>query len=84
MTTLEAIVAIVAALAWPAALVVSAWIVKRAAEAADRRIERELDDWEIGCTLWPFRFGDNPFRAERSEAQKAAAAKQAERLRAKS
>lgn len=35
----------------------------------------------VGCTLWPFRFGDNPFRAERSEAQKAAAAKQAERLK---
>jgi len=26
------------------------------------------------CALYPFRFGRNPFRAERSEAQKAAAA----------
>lgn len=31
------------------------------------------------CALHPFRFGKNPYRAERSEAQKAATAKLTER-----
>lgn len=35
----------------------------------------------IDCNLWPYRMGTNPFRAERSEAQKAAAVINAERLR---
>ena len=35
----------------------------------------------VDCDLWPYRMGTNPFRAERSEAQKAAAAEAANRLR---
>jgi hypothetical protein len=27
----------------------------------------------VDCSLWPYRMGTNPFRAERSDAQKAAA-----------
>ena len=34
----------------------------------------------IDCSLWPYRMGINPFRAERSEAQKAAANKAGRRL----
>ena len=35
----------------------------------------------VDCALWPYRIGSNPFRAERSEAQKAAATEAAKRLR---
>ena len=35
----------------------------------------------VDCNLWPYRMGTNPFRAERSEAQKLAAAEAAKRLR---
>lgn len=35
------------------------------------------------CSLYPFRFGNNPFRKERSEAQKEATRKAFEKLRAK-
>jgi hypothetical protein len=34
----------------------------------------------VDCALWPFRTGINPFRAERSEAQKAAALQAGQRL----
>jgi hypothetical protein len=34
----------------------------------------------IDCALWPYRLGINPFRAERSEAQKAAAIEAGRRL----
>jgi hypothetical protein len=34
----------------------------------------------VDCSLWPYRMGTNPFRAERSDAQKAAAAEAARRL----
>jgi hypothetical protein len=34
----------------------------------------------VDCALWPFRTGINPFRAERSEAQKAAALQAGRRL----
>ncbi len=33
------------------------------------------------CPLWPFRFGKNPYRAERSAAQKAAAMQSLEKMR---
>lgn len=35
----------------------------------------------VDCSLWPYRMGSNPFRAERTEAQKAASAAAADRLR---
>jgi len=34
----------------------------------------------VDCSLWPYRMGTNPFRAERSEAQKAAAIQAGKRL----
>jgi hypothetical protein len=34
----------------------------------------------VDCALWPYRTGSNPFRAERSEAQKAAALQAGQRL----
>ncbi|MBX2806150.1 MAG: hypothetical protein KTR19_09275 [Hyphomicrobiales bacterium] len=34
----------------------------------------------VDYSLWPYRMGTNPFRAERSDAQKAAAAEAARRL----
>jgi hypothetical protein len=34
----------------------------------------------VDCALWPYRTGTNPFRAERSDAQKAAAAQAGRRL----
>jgi hypothetical protein len=34
----------------------------------------------VNCSLWPYRMGSNPFRAERSDAQKAAAVEAAKRL----
>ena len=34
----------------------------------------------IDCSLWPYRLGTNPFPAERSEAQKAAASEAGRRL----
>ena len=34
----------------------------------------------VDCSLWPYRTGTNPFRAERSEAQKAAAIQAGRRL----
>ena len=36
----------------------------------------------VDCSLWPYRMGENPLRAERSEAQKAASLAAADRLRA--
>jgi hypothetical protein len=35
----------------------------------------------VDCALWPYRLGTNPFRAERSEAQKLASLAAAERLK---
>ena len=34
----------------------------------------------VDCSLWPYRMGTNPFRAERSEAQKAASVQAGRRL----
>ncbi len=34
----------------------------------------------VTCALWPYRMGTNPFRAERSDAQKAAALQAGRRL----
>jgi hypothetical protein len=34
----------------------------------------------VHCALWPYRMGTNPFRAERSDAQKAAAIQAGRRL----
>ena len=34
----------------------------------------------VDCVLWPYRIGTNPFRAERSEAQKTAAIQAGRRL----
>jgi hypothetical protein len=34
----------------------------------------------VDCALWPYRMGTNPFRAERSKAQKAAAIEAGRRL----
>jgi hypothetical protein len=34
----------------------------------------------VDCALWPYRMGTNPFRAERSDAQKAAAIQAGQRL----
>ncbi len=36
----------------------------------------------VGCWLWPYRMATNPFRPERTEAQKAASQANADRLRA--
>jgi hypothetical protein len=36
----------------------------------------------VSCALWPYRMGTNPFRAERSEAQRAADQAAGDRLRA--